>query len=197
VDYKKTALILIGFQNDYFAASGILQGAIQESENTNGVLDNTLKLLDGLVDTPALLIQTPIVFTTDYRELKDPVGILAVIKELGAFRAGTEGSQIIPEFERFGDRIKTLPGKRGLNAFSNTELETNLRKHGVEHIVLAGAVTSVCIDSTARSAVDRGFRVSVVSDCTAGRSNIEQDFYCDTIFPLYAQVVTSNELIAT
>lgn len=197
MDYKKTALILIGFQNDYFAASGILQGAIQENENTNGVLDNTLKLLDGLVDTPALLIQTPIVFTTDYRELKDPVGILAVIKELGAFRAGTEGSQIIPEFERFGDRIKTLPGKRGLNAFSNTELETTVRKHGVEHIVLAGAVTSVCIDSTARSAVDRGFRVSVVSDCTAGRSNIEQDFYCDTIFPLYAHVVTSDELIAT
>ena len=99
-------------------------------------------------------------------------------------------------FERFDDRIKTLPGKRGLNAFSNTELETTWRKRGVEHLVLSGAVTSVCIDSTVRSAVDRGFRVSVVSDCTAGRSNIEQYFYCDTIFPLYAQVVTSDDLIA-
>jgi nicotinamidase-related amidase len=197
MNYDEMAVILVGYQNDYFAMDGILRGAIQESVNTNGVLDNTLKLLDGLADTPALLIQTPIVFTEDYRELKDPVGILAVIKEQGAFRAGTAGCQVIPEFERFGDRIKTLPGKRGLNAFSNTELDSTLRARNVEHIVLAGAVTSVCIDSTARSAVDRGFRVSVVSDCTAGRSNIEQDFYCDTIFPLYAHVVTSDQLIAS
>jgi len=195
MNHDKTAIILIGYQNDYFASDGILQAAIQESVNTTGVLENTIALIDGLLDTGALLIQTPIVFTEDYSELQDPVGILALIKDKGAFRAGSPGSNVIPELAKYGSRIMTLPGKRGLNAFSNTALQDTLSEKNIEQIVLAGAVTSICIDSTARSAVDQGYRVTVLSDCTAGRSDVEQDFYCNTIFPLYAQVSTAAELL--
>ena len=197
MDHAKTAVILIGYQNDYFAEDGILQAAIKESVDTNNVLDKTLKLIDGLKDSDTLLIQTPIVFTEDYSELKDPVGILALIKENKAFRAGSPGSEIIPELANYGERVKTVPGKRGLNAFSNTTLEDTLSSQGVTTVVLAGAVTSVCIDSTARSAIDRGYRVTVLSDCTAGRSDVEQNFYCDTIFPLYANVCTTEEFLAS
>jgi nicotinamidase-related amidase len=196
MNHDKTAVIFIGYQNDYFASDGILKEAIQESVNTTGVLDNTISLIDDLVASNTLLIQTPIVFTEDYSELTDAVGILALIKDVGAFRKGSPGSDVIPEFERYGSRIVTLPGKRGLNAFSNTALEATLKARDIDHVVLAGAVTSVCIDSTARSAVDRGYRVTVLSDCTAGRSDVEQNFYCDTIFPLYAKVSTTAELLA-
>ena len=62
-------------------------------------------------------------------------------------------------------------------------------------MVLAGVVTAICIDSTARSAFELGYQVSVLSDCTAGRSNYEQEFYCDEVFPLYAQVMTHSDLL--
>ena len=62
--------------------------------------------------------------------------------------------------------------------------------------VLAGAVTSICIDSTGRSAHERGYGVTVLSDCTCGRTNFEQDFYIEQILPLYAQISTSEELLA-
>ncbi len=55
-------------------------------------------------------------------------------------------------------------------------------------------MTSICIDSTGRAAHERGYRVSVLKDCTAGRTDFEQDFYCDKVFPLYAQVIDSEEL---
>jgi nicotinamidase-related amidase len=61
--------------------------------------------------------------------------------------------------------------------------------------VLAGTVTSICIDSAGRAAHERGYRVSILSDCTSSRSNFEQDFYCEQIFPLYANVVSSNDLL--
>ena len=193
---SKSAFIFIGYQNDYFANDGILKGAIEESANANAVLDNTLHLIDAVKSTRATLIQTPIHFTTTYEELDEPVGILKIIQDVGAFQKGKPGSAIIDEFQRYGDRIEVVDGKRGLNAFSNTELDRNLIKYGIQNIILAGAVTSICIDSTGRAAHERGYKVFIMSDCTAGRSNFEQTFYCDNIFPLYATVMNSKALIA-
>ena len=193
---RKTAIVLIGYQNDYFAADGILKSAISESAGTNDTLQNTLRMVDALEDSGAILIQTPILFTRDYSELDHPIGILETIRQVGAFQEGSAGASVIPEFEGYGERIITVPGKRGLNAFSNTRLHASLQDQGVEHVVLAGAVTSICIDSTGRSAHELGYRVSILSDCTAGRSNFEQSFYCEQVFPLYAEVLTSEQFLA-
>ena len=196
-DLGKTAVILIGYQNDYFASDGLLESALEDSAGRSKMLAHTQKMLDGLKDSSALVISTPIVFTVDYQELSEPTGILEVIKDVGAFRYGEKGSETIPEIQQYGDRIVEVPGKRGLNAFSNTELEERLQERGIVDVVLAGVVTSICIDSTGRAAHERGYRVSVLSDCTAGRSVFEQEFYCEKIFPLYAHVVESGGLLGS
>ena len=192
----KTAVIFVGYQNDYFADDGILRAVIEESDRTNRILENSITVAEGLRDTPATMIQTPIVFTENYSELVNPVGILKTISEVKAFQAGTPGGDIIAEFKEFGDRIITVEGKRGLNAFASTELNDTLKDRGIEEVVLSGAVTSICIDSTGRAAHERGYRVSVLSDCTASRTPYEQDFYCENVFPLYAEVLTSGEFLS-
>ena len=193
---KKTAVILIGYQNDYFAQDGILVGALEDADWNREMLANTVRLLEGLKGTDALLIATPIQFTDTYAELSEPTGILEIIKNVGAFKAGESGSETIPELKAYGERITEVPGKRGLNAFSNTELDAALTARGVTDVVIAGVVTSICIDSTGRAAHERGYRVSILSDCTAGRTSFEQGFYCENIFPLYAHVVESSALLA-
>ena len=195
MDTSKTALILIGYQEDYFGDNGILKSVIEESANTNQVIEHTKALIGNLRNSDALILQTPIVFSEDYSELGNPVGLLRAIKEAGAFRSGSEGSKTISMINSFGERIHTIPGKDGFNAFTNTELGDALRARGVEDVVLAGAVTSICIDSTGRSAHEQGYRVTVLSDCTCGRTNFEQDFYCEQILPLYADVCSSEDLI--
>ncbi len=82
-----------------------------------------------------------------------------------------------------------------LKPSKTSDLNTVLSDNQVENIVLAGAVTSVCIDSTGRSAADRGYQVFVLSDCTCGRSKFEQEFYCNQVLPLYATVLTSGEFM--
>jgi nicotinamidase-related amidase len=195
MDPYKTALILIGYQNDYFASDGILHQVIEETSRIGGTLKNTIDLLERLKATPVLLVSTPIIFTPDYSELVDPVGILKTIVEVGAFKAGEKGSETIPELFSFGERIVKVPGKRGLNAFSNTDLDDLLKEKGIKDVLLAGVVTSICIDSTGRSAFERGYNVSVLSDCTSGRSIVEQDFYFKEIFPIYANVLDHRELL--
>jgi nicotinamidase-related amidase len=189
---ENTALILIGYQNDYFNEKGALYKVIEKPKN---VLKNTVSIISALVATSTTIISTPIVFTEDYSELNDPVGILKTIKEIGAFKAGTNGAETIPEIKQFGDRILEVPGKRGLNAFAGTNLYEVLKKRNIQNVVLAGAVTSICIDSTGRSAFEFDFNVSILSDCTTGRSIFEQDFYCKEIFPLYARTFTYKELL--
>ena len=195
MDPQHTALVLIGYQNDYFATDGKLHAVIEESSRVTGTLANTVDLLNRLSATPVLITATPIGFTPDYSELVESIGILKTVKDLGAFRAGTKGAETIPELRRFGERIKEVPGKRGLNAFSNTELDNLFRQQGIKNIVLAGVVTSICVDSTGRSAYERGYQVSVLSDCTSGRTTFEQDFYCQNVFPLYAEVLDHAQLL--
>ncbi|MEH1992172.1 hypothetical protein [Nostoc sp.] len=76
---QSTAVILIGYQNDYFASDGILHNVIEESSTATKVLENTVELVQCLLQTPVLMIATPIFFTPNYQELVEPVGILKTI----------------------------------------------------------------------------------------------------------------------
>jgi len=159
------------------------------------VLANTVDLVERLRSTSLLIVDTPVIFTPDYSELVEPTGILKAIKELGAFKAGTRGSETLLEIRQFGDRIVEVPGKRGLNAFSNTDLDDLLKRRGISTVVLAGCKTSLRIDSTGRSAYEKGYKVSILSDCTAGSDEFEHKFYCEKIFPLYAEVIDHKQLL--
>ena len=64
---RTTALILVGYQNDYFAKDGILRGVIEPASSVDSVLAASVALLNALAPTAASLISTPIVLTPDYR----------------------------------------------------------------------------------------------------------------------------------
>jgi len=189
-------MILVGYQNDYFAADGILRGVVEEANRVDRTLAYTLELLECAAATGMTLISTPIILTSDYRALAESQGILGTIKASGAFKAGSKGADTIPEILAFGDRITYVNGKQGFNAFSNTELDRVLREKNIHHLLLAGMITSLCIDSTGRAAYERGYKVTVVSDCVSARTPSEQEFYCGNIFPLYAEVKDSRQVIA-
>lgn len=190
---NKVAVVLIGYQNDYFAKDGILHSVIEL--NAQSVLNNTMHLVKSLSPTKVPMISTPITFTPNYSELVEPVGILKTIKDVGAFKEGAKGAETIPEIKKFEPRIQSIPGKRGLNAFSNTDLDKILKENNVNSLVIAGVVTSLCIDSTARSAHERGYKVLIVSDCICGRTQTEQNFYLENVFPLYAEVIEHKTLL--
>ena len=159
------------------------------------ILRNTLDLIEALRPTPVTIVATPIVLTADYRAMTDPVGILNTIKESGAFRVGTTGAATIDELKALGDRIDYVDGKVGFNAFADTRLHDLLVSRGTRNVLVCGMVTSLCIDSTGRAAYERGYNVTIVSDCTSGRSSTEHDFYCRNIFPLYGRAADSHTLI--
>jgi nicotinamidase-related amidase len=69
----------------------------------------------------------------------------------------------------FIDELRPLPGetvidKPGYGAFHQTDLAPCLRRRGIVDLVLCGVTTEVCVHSTLREAVDRGYRCTVVAD---------------------------------
>lgn len=195
MDPRTTALILVGYQIDYFGTDGILRGVVEDPRRVDQVLESTLALVRRIAATPVTIISTPIVLNPSYRALSSPVGILHTIKESGAFRAGSRGAQTVPELLAFGDRILYLSGKVGFNAFTNTTLEEELSRRGIKDVLVAGMVTSLCIDSTGRAAYERGYDVTILADCTSARTSTEQSFFCESVFPLYGRVADSSQLV--
>lgn len=191
----KTALLLIGFQNDYFSSDGILHGVFEDPERVKKVVKNTCQLLSQLRDSDVLIVETPIQFTEDYQELEDPIGILKIIKDHGAFKRGSYGAQTIAPIKELAIEITSLPGKRGLNCFSNTSLKSLLDQHGVKNVVIAGAVTSLCIDTAGREALDLGFNVAILDDCILSRTEFEQKYYLEEIMPMYSSLLNREKLV--
>jgi nicotinamidase-related amidase len=70
-----------------------------------------------------------------------------------------------------------------------------LSDKGVSRILLAGASTAACIDSTARIAYELGYEVVILHDCVVSRTHSEHELFCETIFPQYATVLSVDEFI--
>ncbi len=75
---------------------------------------------------------------------------------------------------QISDEVAPLAGETVItkafpNAFVQTELELRLREAGVSNVILAGFMTHMCINSTARGAFNLGFHPTVVASATATR----------------------------
>merc|ERR1712048_355473 len=89
------------------------------------------------------------------------------------FIAGTWNAEICASMKP-EQQDAVIMGKKGLDAFPGTNLETQLRTHGIETIALAGFLTNCCVESTMRTACEKGFNVITLSDCTAATSREAQ-----------------------
>jgi nicotinamidase-related amidase len=68
MEADKTALVLIGYQNDYFADDGILNQVIASNVAQNDTLNNTLKLIKASLEQGVHVFNIPIIFSSDYSE---------------------------------------------------------------------------------------------------------------------------------
>jgi nicotinamidase-related amidase len=76
--------------------------------------------------------------------------------------ANSTGFPFVPELAPKATEPVTVKQER--DAFKATNLEEKLRKAGVEHLVVCGMQTEMCVEAAVRAAADRGFAVTLVSD---------------------------------
>lgn len=85
-----------------------------------------------------------------------------------AFADGSSGAEFIPELTPIlGEMVVT---KRLPNSFAGTDLDDILQRERRGQLILTGFMTHMCVEATARSALDRDYASFVVADATATRS---------------------------
>jgi nicotinamidase-related amidase len=80
-------------------------------------------------------------------------------------RPGTDGVEIHPLVAPMN--AEPVIDKAHPNAFRDTDLEDRIRSLGIDELVVAGMMSSMCVDASVRAAVDLGFETSVVHDACA------------------------------
>ena len=95
--------------------------------------------------------------------------------------------------------------KRFPNSFLQTELESKLRENGVTKVVVVGMMTHMCIDATARAAVDLGFETTVIEDACASRGLSYQDkdvpaeqvhyAFVGALNGMYANIISAEDFL--
>jgi nicotinamidase-related amidase len=192
---KTTAIVLIEFQNDFTTAGGAFHEAVKGVMQANGMLGNTIALVDKARSAGACIMHVPISFAAGYPELgAHPYGILKGVVESLAFRKGSWGASIVDALQpKDGDIV--IEGKRGLDAFQSTNLDFILRGRHIRTVALAGFLTNCCIESTMRSAYERGFEVVTLMDCTATVSEAAQQAALSHDFGMFSHPMTHVEFM--
>ncbi len=110
------------------------------------------------------------------------------------FPRAADWAEIVPELgPEPADFIIT---KRQWGAFYGTELDLQLRRRGIDTIVLCGISTNVGVESTARFAYEYGYQQVFAEDATAARSREEHDHVMKTTFPRIGRIRTTEEIVA-
>jgi nicotinamidase-related amidase len=192
---KRTAIVLIEYQNDFTSDGGALHGAVRGVMESTGMLENTRRLVDAARAAGATIVHAPIGYVPGYRELAlHPYGILKGVVDAGAFVKGEWGSEIVDALApQEGDVV--LEGKRGLDSFGTTNLDFILRGRGITTIALGGFLTNCCVESTMRTGYEKGYHVITLSDCVAAMSAEEHENAIKFNYPMFSQVMSSRSFM--
>jgi nicotinamidase-related amidase len=193
LDPRETAVVLIEYQNDFTSEGGVLHEAVAPVMTSTGMLENTAALLKTARDAGATIIHAPITFAPGYHEISEhPYGILAGVVANKAFVKGEWGAEIVDDVAPAeGDIV--VEGKRGLDTFASTNLDFILRSKGIRNVALGGFLTNCCVESTMRSAYEKGFDVYTLTDCVAATSKEEHDNAIAYDYPMFSHPVTAGE----
>jgi len=113
------------------------------------------------------------------------------------FAYGTWGGELRPGFEpQLGDVVAHEHWCS--SGFANTDLDLQLKRHGIHELIVMGLIAHTCLEATVRYGAELGYQVTVVMDATADYSDAEMHAALEVNIPNYASaVVTADELVAS
>src|SRR6516165_7429653 len=84
------------------------------------------------------------------------------------------------------------------SGFANTDLDLQLKKHGIHKLIVIGLIAHTCIEATVRYAAELGYDATVVRDATADYSDEMMHAALDINIPNYASaIVTTSQIVAS
>lgn len=187
IDPSRTALVITDPQNDFLSPKGVTWGVVGKSVEKNGTVGHIEQLFKAAKANNMPVFVSPHYYYEHDHEWKFEGALEALMHKIGMFdRKGeltTEGftnsgadwlKQYKPYIED-GKTVVTSPHK--VYGPETNDLVLQLRKRGIDKVILAGMSANLCTESHLRELLEQGFEVAVVTDATAAAELPEGNGY--------------------
>jgi nicotinamidase-related amidase len=182
-----TALVITDPQNDFLSPKGVTWGVVGESVTKNNTVANIESLLKAAKQNGIPVFVSPHYYYPTDKGWHFEGALETLMHAIGMFdRAGQldvegfedSGADFLAQYKPYindGETIISSPHK--VYGPENNDLLLQLRKRGIDKVILAGMSANLCTEAHLRELLERGFEVAVVKDGTAGAIVPEGDGY--------------------
>ena len=187
IEINRTALVITDPQNDFLSPEGVTWGVVGESVTENNTVDNIETLFRTAKEAGLPVFISPHYYYPTDHGWQFEGTLEALMHNIGMFDRkdalsleGFEGSGAdwldrYKPFIKDGSTVVTSPHK--VYGPESNDLVLQLRKRGVDKVILAGMSANLCVESHMRELLEQGFEVAVVKDATAAAKLPEGDGY--------------------
>ncbi|MBY3386288.1 isochorismatase family cysteine hydrolase [Rhizobium laguerreae] len=196
-DPNNTGLVVVDPYNDFISEGGKIWPRIKDVAEANNCVPHMQQVLSA-----ARAAKLRVFFAMhhryregDYENWKFVAPIQRAAWHRKSFEFGTWGGEFRAEF---------VPAKGEIVAsehwcssgFANTDLDLQLKRHGIERIIVIGLVAHTCVEATVRFAAELGYDVTVVRDAVADYSDEMMHAALEINMPNYASaIVNTSDLV--
>ena len=189
-----TALLVIDPYNDFISEGGKLWDRIRAVAEANDCVGHMLQVLNAAREA-----QLRVFYALhrryrpgDYETWKYISPVQKAAWEHKTFEYGTWGGEIRCEFAPQAGDIVALEHWCS-SGFANTDLDLQLKKHGIHQLIVIGLIAHTCVEATVRYGAELGYEVTMVKDATASYSDEQMHAALEINIPNYASVIVSTE----
>lgn len=179
---ERTALVVVDLQNFTIAMNTVPTSA-------QDVLANNVRLADACRAAGILVV----LIRVGHDQNKMPHPSPVIDAGFSGFQMDADAKEIAPPLgPRAGD---VVVDKYNWGAFHGTNLDTHLRRRGIDTLIMTGLVTNIGVDTTMREAQAHGYHQVMVSDAVAAMSLEEHDYTLKYVAPRLSRVRTTAEVL--
>jgi nicotinamidase-related amidase len=185
-DPATSALVLIDLQ-------GSVRSHAAEPHSADDVITRSLGLIDAMRAAGGLVVYVRTSFLPDESDSLQP---LRIEKMRPARPHRPEGwDQLVSELSPLPTEPIVI--KRSWNAFHGSDLDLQLRRHGVKTVVMAGISTNFGVEGTARAAYELSYELVFVEDVMATNTADNHAFAIREVFPQLGRVRSLETVLET
>ena len=197
--YKKdlTGLVVIDPYNDFISEGGKVWDRLKGVAEANQCVPHMRQVLNAAreADIRVFYALHRRYRPGDYETWKYVAPIQKAAWSHKIFEYGTWGGELHPEFEPRPGDIVALEHWCS-SGFANTDLDLQLKKHGIHQLIVMGLIAHTCLEATVRYGAELGYEVTVVEDATASYSDNEMHAALEVNIPNYASaILTTDETV--
>jgi nicotinamidase-related amidase len=183
LDAERTALVVIDLQNGIANLGRCAPNSVEQ------VVGQAYKLIEAFTEKGAFVVLVR-VSTLDGKDMLKP----KTDAKPNAMQLPEGWDNLIPELAGF--KSAHVVTKRQWGAFFGTDLDLQLRRRGIDTIVLCGISTSIGVDTTAREAFQHGYNQVFVEEAMTSSAKEEHDYVVKTMFPRMGRIRTTEEVVS-